>query len=180
MLLLLAVSVMSCAWCLIFWILDFTTGDWYINILYVHCFAGTWLPEKLFMETYQWKILSLKDVYLLIGWYPAGVIFVIYWLLKTLLDVLHVHSKDVYSCADCGLQYWIWTYDEQWTSRAVHFTVLNERLVLKKGDICQKHLRTCNVANMRWECCNRYSMENNTRYILSIKLVFCCSNNEWN
>jgi len=142
---------MSCAWCLIFWILDFTTGDWYINILYVHCFAGTWLPEKLFMETYQWKILSLKDVYLLIGWYPPGVIFVIYWLLKTLLDVLHVHSKDVYSCADCGLQYWIWTYDEQWTSRAVHFTVSNERLVLKKGDICQEQY-TCGLITWRtWE-----------------------------
>ena len=42
------------------------------------------------------------------------------------------------------------------------------------------HLRTYNVADMREECCNRYSMENNTRYILSIKLVFCCSNNEWN
>jgi len=148
-----AVSVMSCAWCLIFWILDMTTGQWYINILYVHCFAGTRLPEryvhmliihcsvahaqgyinvhrsigtrlpeKLFTETYQWKILSLKNVYLLIGWYLLGVTFVIYWLLKTLLDILHVHSRDVYSCADCGLQYWIWAYGGQWTSWTMDVT----------------------------------------------------------
>ena len=34
------------------------------------------------------------------------------------------------------------------------------------------HLRTCNVADMREEGCNRYSMENDTRYICRLNLYF--------
>ena len=42
-------------------------------------------------------------------------------------------------------------HHEQWTSRAAHFTVSNERLVLKKVDICQEHLRTYSAADTRRE-----------------------------